>query len=113
MVMAPPSATIFLRDQMPVSQQNSTPLNFYPPSRRRSQARGRATFLEDIWLFSPPSSFGRCHHFSNFTCCVTTMFGRKIFTATALPVLRSPPSSLFVFGEEAGRDSIFARSFSA
>jgi hypothetical protein len=25
MVMAPPSATIFLRDQMPVSQQNSRP----------------------------------------------------------------------------------------
>jgi ribosomal protein L11 len=25
MVMGPPSATIFLRDQMPVSQQNSSP----------------------------------------------------------------------------------------
>src|SRR5207237_10272357 len=48
-----------------------------------------ATFLEDICLFSPLSLFGRCHHCSNFPCCVTTMFGRKIFTATALPVLRS------------------------
>ena len=77
-----------------------------PRSRAGNISRGYLALFATVIIWSLPSLF-------QFYLLRYYDVWAQNFNATALPVLRSPPSSLFVFGEEAGRDSIFARSFSA
>jgi drug/metabolite transporter (DMT)-like permease len=77
-----------------------------PGTGTRNISRGYLALFATVVIWSLPSLF-------QFYLLRYYDVWAQNFYRYSVAYIAIAPSSLFVFGEEAGRDSIFARSFSA